>query len=77
MENTIMKSIRVYGVGYGSSGCSISFPGYVISSPCCYKEVIPFGYFWLPVMQRVTRPLIHVLKSSEEIKLDLLIKKLD
>lgn len=72
-----MKSIRAHGAGYESLGCSISFPGYVISSLCCHKQVILFGYFSLPVMQRATRALIHVLKTSEEIKLDLLIKKLD
>lgn len=72
-----MKSMRAHEAGYGSLGCSISFPDYVISSPCCHKQVILFGYFWLPVLQRATRPLICVLKSSEEVKLDVLIKKLE
>lgn len=72
-----MKGSRVHRAGYGSLGCFISFPGYAISSMCSHKQVIPFGYCWFPAVQIETTTLIHVLKSSEEINLDLLAKNLD
>lgn len=61
-----MKSSKVHRAGYGPLRRSISFLGYVISSLCCHKQVIQFGYCWFPPMQIATAPLTHVLKSSEE-----------